>query len=225
MIPLPTPFGAVVASSGLAVLGTEFKEAKDMNERLIEGAKSTITLARDKIVQSIESMDVDDFDADDDVATTDAKGNTNAGQEVDGVIKVPLPPPDKAGDDDEGDGNKDGDDNNNNHDTPKWLLMNPIEQKRQERLAKEKYRRENQTAFEQTKEYWTKKTGAFLSRNLLPLLKEKKTENKTEESTNAKEDKSKAQIREDEGYVLIGSECDEEEERDTKEKASTSASL
>ncbi|KAL3916028.1 MAG: hypothetical protein SGARI_008056, partial [Bacillariaceae sp.] len=64
MIPLPTPFGAVIASSGLAVLGTEFKEAKDMNDKLIGGAKRTVQSAREKIVKSIESMEAEEFDAD-----------------------------------------------------------------------------------------------------------------------------------------------------------------
>ena len=35
MIPLPTPMGCVVASSGLAVLGSEFEGAKEMNDRII----------------------------------------------------------------------------------------------------------------------------------------------------------------------------------------------
>merc|ERR1712238_362973 len=64
MIPLPTPFGAVVASSGLAVLGTEFDEAKELNDRLIEGAKGHLSTARDALVKGIESMDQEDFNAD-----------------------------------------------------------------------------------------------------------------------------------------------------------------
>ena len=57
MIPLPTPFGAVIASSGLAVLGTEFKGAKDLNDKLIEGAKHHVNTAREYMVRSIESME------------------------------------------------------------------------------------------------------------------------------------------------------------------------
>ncbi|KAG7359567.1 putative transmembrane protein PGPGW [Nitzschia inconspicua] len=208
MIPLPTPFGAVIASSGLAVLGTEFKEAKQMNERLIEGAKSTVSGARDRLVKSIESMEIDDFDADVDSrqgnATTTTTSNdekcdskTLEGRNTSGIIAVPLVPPNKA--------EVAGDENEGEKDTPKWLHMNPIEQQRQERLAKEKYRRENQTAFEQTKEYFTKKTGSFLSRNLLPLLKEKKEEEKKDVKTD-KSEKVEARIQEDEEYVLVGSE-------------------
>jgi hypothetical protein len=51
--------------------------------------------------------------------------------------------------------------------------MNPIERQRQERLAREKYRRENLSSFEQARETLTRSTGRFLSRNLLPLLREK----------------------------------------------------
>ena len=62
MIPLPTPFGAVVASSGLAVLGTEFDGAKELNDKLLDGAKGHLENARDKVVRSIESMDCDSSD-------------------------------------------------------------------------------------------------------------------------------------------------------------------
>ncbi|KAG7353395.1 putative transmembrane protein PGPGW [Nitzschia inconspicua] len=207
MIPLPTPFGAVIASSGLAVLGTEFKEAKQMNERLIEGAKSTVSGARDRLVKSIESMEIDDFDADMDSRHGNASTTTSndekrdsktlEGRNTSGIIAVPLVPPNKA--------EVAGDENEGEKDTPKWLHMNPIEQQRQERLAKEKYRRENQTALEQTKEYFTKKTGSFLSRTLLPLLKEKKEEEKKDVKTD-KSEKAEARIQEDEEYVLVGSE-------------------
>lgn len=57
MIPLPTPFGAVVASSGLAVLGTEFEGAKEMNERLVDGTKETLHTAREKIQETMESIE------------------------------------------------------------------------------------------------------------------------------------------------------------------------
>ncbi|KAL3906181.1 MAG: hypothetical protein SGILL_009374, partial [Bacillariaceae sp.] len=204
MIPLPTPFGAVVASSGLAVLGTEFKEAKDMNDKLINGAKKIGNSARDKIVKSIESMEAEDFDADKDseeqqplsinkAMSVDEDGNVVAvakassmdeGDDAattlpsDAVIKVANT---KSFDDEEttAEENTDG--------APKWLLMNPTEQKRQERLAREKYRRENQTSFEQTKEYFTKKTGKFLSKNLLPLLKKDEKEEETATATESKD--------------------------------------
>ena len=206
MIPLPTPFGAVIASSGLAVLGTEFKEAKDMNDKLIDGAKKTVNSAREKIVKSIESMEVEDFDADTDseeqpptnnkTMSVDENGNvvavtkeTNTDADAtettpsDPLIKVAL--------------SKSFDNEDNAEESsdaaPKWLLMNPTEQKRQERLAREKYRRENQTSFEQTKEYFTKKTGKFLSKNLLPLLKkdEKEEEGAAESKDNATSNSTK----------------------------------
>jgi hypothetical protein len=189
MIPLPTPFGAVIASSGLAVLGTEFKEAKEMNDRLIEGAKGLVRDGRERIVRSIESMESEDFDADkqDDTTTT-------------------------AKDPDEEDGDKD------DEGAPKWLLMNPIERERQERIAREKYRRENQTTYQQTKEYLTKKTGSFLSRNLLPFLKdtrkdvdeptneEVKTGPVVEEKNRTQNSTEKVAAEADEGYVVINQE-------------------
>lgn len=219
MIPLPTPFGAVVASSGLAVLGTEFKEAKEMNEKLIAGAKSTVTIARDRLVKGIESMDTDEFDDYEDQERrkpTTYTGKDSQSQQLEGanagVVKVPLPAPDKAGDNDDAD-DKVGEDK----DSPKWLHMNPIEQQRQERLAKEKYRRENQTALEQTKQYWTKKTGSFLSRNLLPYLKGKEEEKADEEKREEKQEKREAQMREEEGYVMIGTDCDDDDDANENE--------
>jgi hypothetical protein len=188
MIPLPTPFGAVIASSGLAVLGTEFKEAKEMNDRLIEGAKGLVRDGRERIVRSIESMESEDFDADKQDDNTAAK------------------------DPDEEDDNRDGEG------APKWLLMNPIERERQERIAREKYRRENQTTYQQTKEYLTKKTGLFLSRNLLPFLKdtgkdvdeptneEEKTGPVLEEKNWTQNSTEKVAAEDDEGYVVINQE-------------------
>ncbi|KAL3920335.1 MAG: hypothetical protein SGARI_006968, partial [Bacillariaceae sp.] len=108
--------------------------------------------------------------------------------------------------------------------SPQWLHMNPIERHRQEKLAREKYRRENQTSFEQAKEKFTKSTGRFLTKNLLPLLKEKKAdgeevsavegsdmqpgnvaEEATEETAPAKNESSVLKGSEDE-YVLVQSE-------------------
>merc|ERR1712183_28334 len=59
---------------------------------------------------------------------------------------------------------------------PMWLHMNAMERKRQERNAKEKYRRENQTYYEKKTEYLSKRTGRFLSQNVLPFIKRKDTE-------------------------------------------------
>jgi hypothetical protein len=178
MIPLPTPFGAVIASSGLAVLGTEFKEAKEMNDKLIDGAKKTVKSAREKIVKSIQSMEADDFDADEDTPPTisktmslDENGNVitqDTSLEMDAettkeVVKVAIAKS-RSVDDTE---------HNDEGVAPQWLHMNPIERQRQERLAREKYRRENLSSFEQARETLTRSTGRFLSRNLLPLLREK----------------------------------------------------
>ena len=55
MIPLPTPFGVVVAGSGLAVLGTEFPAAKQVLET-----------SRDKLVEVIETHVVTEDDDDED---------------------------------------------------------------------------------------------------------------------------------------------------------------
>merc|ERR1712238_176082 len=109
-----------------------------------------------------------------------------------GNTAVKLSTSSSFGSEDENNSDKDeiaGNDNDNdddneyedgNTDSPLWLHMNPIERERQVKAAKEKYRRENQTSFEQTKEYLTKRTGKFLSRNILPLIK-KRDEEETEE--------------------------------------------
>jgi hypothetical protein len=60
MIPLPTPFGVAVASSGMAVLGTEFEGAKVLNDRIASEAKTHWKIARQKIIQGIEEMKNDD---------------------------------------------------------------------------------------------------------------------------------------------------------------------
>ena len=81
---------------------------------------------------------------------------------------------------------------------PVWLHMNPIERERQEKLAKQKYKRDRQTTYEQVKEGMTKRTGKFLSKTLLPLIKKKEknaaaegdaeqttTESETDEKTDS----------------------------------------
>ena len=192
MIPLPTPFGAVVASSGLAVLGTEFDEAKDLNDRLIGGAKGHLNKARDSIVKGIEKMNQDELDAD---VSSSSKNNdtlningklveTEVG-ETGNVIKTNVTETlaDKSKSD--GDVNEDtenSEDGSSSESPPVWLHMNPIERQRQEKLAKQKYRRDHQSSYEQAKEAFTKRTGKFLSKNLLPLIK------KTESSEDAKEE-------------------------------------
>lgn len=160
MIPLPTPFGVVVASSGMMVLGTEFDGAKEMHERIIVGAKETAKVARDHIVRTIESMEYDESDTDAskidrDIQTTGVPVNCKDADAASIIINTF----------DSADGNVALDDP-----SPSWLHMNSVEQERQENLAKEKYRRENQTAFDQTKQYLTKSAVAFLSKNVLPLL-------------------------------------------------------
>eukprot|EP00526_Cylindrotheca_closterium_P010490 CAMPEP_0113615096 /NCGR_PEP_ID=MMETSP0017_2-20120614/7518_1 /TAXON_ID=2856 /ORGANISM="Cylindrotheca closterium" /LENGTH=397 /DNA_ID=CAMNT_0000524309 /DNA_START=108 /DNA_END=1301 /DNA_ORIENTATION=+ /assembly_acc=CAM_ASM_000147 len=66
MIPLPTPMGCVVASSGMAVLGSEFEGAKEMNDRMIEKSKTHLGNARDKAIAKLESMNSNDEETDDD---------------------------------------------------------------------------------------------------------------------------------------------------------------
>jgi hypothetical protein len=56
-------------------------------------------------------------------------------------------------------------------DKESWLYMNPAERKRQEKAVKENYKKENQTRYQATKEYFRRGTGSLLSRTLLPLLK------------------------------------------------------
>ena len=197
MIPLPTPFGAVVASGGLAVLGTEFTEAKELNDRLIVGAKGHFNTARNALVKGIEGMDKKDTSAASAGAGGDIPSTNNTiskslseKDEAEGantVIKLSASTSTSFGGDDgneNGNSNSKGSDDNNEDstdDSPLWLHMNPIELERQEKLAKDKYRRENQTYYEQTKENFTKRTGKFLSRNILPLIKKKEVGEKTED--------------------------------------------
>lgn len=184
MIPLPTPFGAVVASSGLAVLGTEFKEAGDLNDRLIDGAKGHLYKARDSIVKGIEKMNEDELDEDIPESLTNStpnstpNSNDNSAEKEEGeggtVVKVNAAKTFGSDSNTEVTVDEDGENTENGSATetlPVWLHMNPIERQRQERLAKQKYRRDRQTSYEQAKEAFTKRTGKFLSKNLLPFIK------------------------------------------------------
>ena len=182
MIPLPTPFGAVVASSGLAVLGTEFKEAKDLNDSLIDGAKGHLSKARDSIVKGIEKMneeDIDDVDIPDisNNSTIQSKDSSVETEETEGgaVIKMNAAKTLKRGDSNAdssvGDISENSESGSASEPPPVWLHMNPIERMRQERLAKQKYRRDRQTSYEQAKEAMTKRTGQFLSKTILPFIK------------------------------------------------------
>ena len=54
---------------------------------------------------------------------------------------------------------------------PVWLHMNPVERQRQERLAKQKYRRDKQTSYEQPRDAMKKRTGKFLSKTIWPFIK------------------------------------------------------
>mmetsp|Transcript_19086 Transcript_19086/g.44178 ORF Transcript_19086/g.44178 Transcript_19086/m.44178 type:complete len:511 (+) Transcript_19086:207-1739(+) len=203
MIPLPTPFGAVVASSGLAVLGTEFEEAKELNDRLIDGAKGHLSTARDKIVVGIENMNSEhDEDEEDELYNETEKNEgasgtvikvksasvaktTNATNE-DGVDSGHNNTSDKTQAESSDNKNNDGDGTKTIDTTdeaaPVWLHMNPIERERQIKLARIKYRRENQTTLQQAKEAFTKRTGRFLSRNLLPYIKKKEERPPAEET-------------------------------------------
>lgn len=182
MIPLPTPFGAVVASSGLAVLGTEFKEAKDLNDSLIDGAKGHLNKARDSIVKGIEKMneeDIDDVEIPDisNNSTIQSKDSSVETEEAEGgaVFKMNAAKTLKRGDSNAdssvGDVSENSESGSASDPPPVWLHMNPIERQRQERLAKQKYRRDRQTSYEQAKEAMTKRTGKFLSMTILPFIK------------------------------------------------------
>jgi len=83
MIPLPTPCGCVVASSGLAILGSEFEGAKQMNERIIDKSKKNLVKARDKVITKIESLNSDDCDDTDD----DSVGSAEAEEETPSWLK------------------------------------------------------------------------------------------------------------------------------------------
>ena len=193
MIPLPTPFGAVVASSGLAVLGTEFDEAKELNDKLVGGAKRHLNKARDKVVKGIEKMNKDDDDDaegssssvnNQSVNSSDKVTETDSG-ETGNVIKVNAA--DALGNDGGNIESSSSDDSENSgsgtESPPVWLHMNPVERERQEKLAKQKYKRDRQTTYEQVKEGMTKRTGKFLSKTLLPLIKKTEKDKKVASET------------------------------------------
>jgi hypothetical protein len=78
MIPLPIPLGAVVASSGLAVLGTEFDSAREMNQTLMRKTQENVDTARDHMIRSIESIDsTGDADSDEEDATESSEEDEN----------------------------------------------------------------------------------------------------------------------------------------------------
>ena len=78
MIPLPTPFGVVVAGSGLAVLGTEFPAAKQVLET-----------SRDKLVEVIETHVVTDDDQVDEEGR-DTKAAPESSSNLDQPLKTEV---------------------------------------------------------------------------------------------------------------------------------------
>lgn len=177
MIPLPTPFGAAVASSGLAVLGSEFDQAKELNDKLIDGAKGHLNTARDAMVKGIEKMNQDNFDADGETKNLRGSNHGSVGDssvtDKEGSAIQMNASTSTIGSEFETTETSINNEEDPNQSAPVWLHMNSIERERQERLAREKYRRENQTSYEQAKEAFTKRTGRFLSKNILPLIKKK----------------------------------------------------
>jgi len=183
MIPLPTPFGAVVASSGLAVLGTEFDEAKDLNDRLIDGAKGHLNKARDAMVKGIENMnqdanDEDHFDSshtkilnENDSSVENETNETGQVIKVNAAAALRRESNAHSNIDEDSEHSEHSETGSTSESPPVWLHMNPIERERQVKLAKQKYRRDRQTSYEQAKEAFTKRTGKFLSKNILPFIK------------------------------------------------------
>ena len=122
MIPLPTPFGVVVASSGMAVLSAEFEGAKVLNQKITETTKKHWDAARENIIKNIEEMEgagrPSTIDGPEDHESKDVNEN---GESVDG---------------EEG------------KQAPQGKSTQP-------------------NIFDQ----WKRSTGAYLSRNLVPILK------------------------------------------------------
>ncbi len=225
MIPLPTPFGAVVASSGLAVLGTEFKEAGDLNDRLIDGAKGHLSKARDSIVKGIESMNGDELDEDipESLTNSTLNSNDNSAENEDDeggtIVKVNAAKTLGSDRNTEATVAEDGENTENGNTTetpPVWLHMNPIERQRQERLAKQKYRRDRQTSYEQAKEAITKRTGKFLSKNLLPFIK--KAEPSEDGAEQVANDEKPTTTPKSDGVIDNGTDKVEAENPSTDEK-------
>jgi hypothetical protein len=67
--------GCVVASSGMAILGSEFEGAKEMNDRMIEKSKDYLEKGREKAIRKIESMNPNDELSDDDSVVSDEESS------------------------------------------------------------------------------------------------------------------------------------------------------
>jgi hypothetical protein len=181
MIPLPIPLGVVVASSGMAVLGAEFESARKMNDKILDTTKTHMNSARDRAIRSIQSMEDDKEDKD--TENGDSSVSSPRSQQDDEEPEPPISPSSS-------------------------LYMNPKERERQEqllaakKLAKEKARRRNQTTSTATyAQCLQRRTGSFLSRRVLPLLKQNNLASlvaPTEESETAKLDPEREVLGDDE---------------------------
>ena len=149
MIPLPTPCGVLVASSGMAVLGNEFDGARVMNEKITNAAKKHWGEAREKMIQGIEEMEgkrpttIGGTEEDDSKLKTERQ-RAESVQVLSSTNNTPLP------------------------------IMNPEEQAQQEELAKlRSSKAKKQPDFF---DHLKRATGAYLSRHILPHLKRSKEE-------------------------------------------------
>lgn len=184
MIPLPTPCGAIVAASGMSMLGSEFEQADELNQKMKSKAKKGLVRASKNLKAKIESMSSKSLDDDDDDNEEEEDNNTEQDHNNNNIILQPSISQDS----------QDDNDNDDDQQQPAWLHMNKAEQKRQEKIAKEKYRKETQSSSAQFKEQFYSKTSKYLSRTLVPLLdktKQFEEEEEEETTTNDKEDNDK----------------------------------
>ena len=56
MIPLPTPCGAIVAASGMSMLGSEFEQADELNQKMKSKAKKGLVRASKNLKAKIETV-------------------------------------------------------------------------------------------------------------------------------------------------------------------------
>ena len=74
MIPLPTPFGAVIAGSGMAVLGTEFEAVQQTNQRMVNTMIQAIEEQQDQDENNNQEQDA--------TSTTNDTNTTNSQNET-----------------------------------------------------------------------------------------------------------------------------------------------
>jgi len=144
MIPLPVPLGVVVASSGMAMLASEFDSAREMNDKIMATTKRHWEPLRDKVIQNIEEMGGEGRPT-----NIEQKNEEKPGARKEEVVVG-------------GEGTSDG---------IIIPILTSEEQRREEELAKQRAKAMRPPNF---MDQMRLGTGRFLARHFVPLLKREK---------------------------------------------------